>query len=128
MHFCENCGNMYYIRLLSDSDDKLIYYCRKCDHKDETLMNKNDICVSKTHIKSVSQTYKNILNEYTKLDPTLPRITRIDCPNSECDSNKEVGDKNKKKKEIIYIRYDNENMKFVYLCAVCDKVWLNSKN
>ena len=25
--------------------------------------------------------YKDVINKYTKLDPTLPRITNIDCPN-----------------------------------------------
>jgi DNA-directed RNA polymerase subunit M/transcription elongation factor TFIIS len=128
MHFCKNCGNMYYVRLLTEDSDKLIYYCRKCDNKDDKIMNDDDICVSKLHVKNVSQTYKNIINEYTKLDPTLPRITTINCPNIDCDSNKEPGDNKKKPKEIIYLRYDDQNMKFVYLCANCDKIWLNSKN
>ena len=62
MHFCENCGNMYYIRLMSEDSDKLIYYCRKCNNKNEDIIN-DEICVSKTHIKDTSQTYKNIVNE-----------------------------------------------------------------
>ena len=127
MHFCENCGNMYYIRLMSEDSDKLIYYCRKCNNKNEDIIN-DEICVSKTHIKDTSLTYKNIVNEYTKLDPTLPRINTIDCPNKECDSNKDKSDKNYVEKEIIYLRYDDKNVKFVYLCANCDKTWLNSKN
>ena len=114
---------MYYVRLLNETSDKLIYYCRKCDNKDETKMNNDDICVSKTHIKNVSQTYKNIINEYTKLDPTLPRINNINCVNKKCDSNN-----NKAEKEIIYLRYDDNNMKYVYLCSVCDKIWLNNNN
>ena len=75
-----------------------------------------------------------IINKYTKLDPTLPRIHTIDCPNNDCTSNrlvessKEGGGEKKEthredEKEIIYIRYDDKNMKFVYLCAVCDTVW-----
>ena len=27
--------------------------------------------------------------------------------------------------EIIYIRYDDTNMKYVYLCCNCDTVWKN---
>ena len=46
MHFCENCGNMYYIRLMSEDSDKLIYYCRKCNNKNEDIIN-DEICVSK---------------------------------------------------------------------------------
>ena len=127
MHFCENCGNMYYVRLLAEDSDELIYYCRKCNNKKE-LKNDDDICVSKLHVKTVTQTYKNIINEYTKLDPTLPRINTINCPNKNCDSNRKSGDRDKKKKEIIYLRYDDTNIKYVYLCCVCDKTWLNSKN
>jgi hypothetical protein len=31
-------------------------------------------------------------------------------------------------REIIYIRYDEVNMKYVYLCAVCDTLWNTSQN
>jgi hypothetical protein len=26
-------------------------------------------------------------------------------------------------REVIYLRYDEVNMKYVYLCAVCDALW-----
>ena len=30
MHFCENCGNMYYIELNQNDTETLIYNCRNC--------------------------------------------------------------------------------------------------
>jgi hypothetical protein len=52
------------------------------------------------------------------------------CPNDECPSNAGSsgssgggGARNKPKSEIIYVRYDDTNLKYVYLCAKCDKVW-----
>lgn len=49
------------------------------------------------------------------------------CPNDECPSNEVVaasgGKSGKAKSEIIYVRYDDANLKYVYLCAKCDKVW-----
>ena len=39
MHFCIKCGNMYYIKINED-DDELIYNCRKCGHKNNTLINR----------------------------------------------------------------------------------------
>ena len=30
MNFCENCGNMYYLKLSSENGNQLIYNCRKC--------------------------------------------------------------------------------------------------
>ena len=70
--------------------------------------------------------YKNSINKYTKLDPTLPRIHNIDCPNQDCICNKTPDAEEKEdpvEKEILYIRYDDANMKFVYLCAHCSTVW-----
>ena len=124
MHFCQKCGNMYYLRLTKDADEQenaLIYYCRKCGNEDDSLVsNLNNLYVSKTNIKKTTN-YKNIINKYTKLDPTLPRITNIDCPNQDCDSNRK--DDSKEDKEILYIRYDDTNMKFIYLCSICDTIW-----
>ena len=37
MHFCIKCGNMYYIKI--DDNDELLYNCRKCGHKNNTLIN-----------------------------------------------------------------------------------------
>jgi hypothetical protein len=26
-------------------------------------------------------------------------------------------------REVIYLRYDDINMKYIYLCAVCNTIW-----
>ena len=117
MHFCSNCSNMYYIRINADDPNKLVYYCRKCGNEDSLLASEN-ICVSKINVKKSEQTFSHIINKYTKFDPTLPRIDNILCPNAECSTNK-----NGKQREIIYIRYDDINMKYVYLCSECDTTW-----
>ena len=80
------------------------------------------------YVTSEAANYKNKINKYTKLDPTLPRINTVNCPNVDCASNKMIEGEKKEThreqdKEIIYIRYDDKNMKYVYLCAVCDTVW-----
>lgn len=117
MHFCNICSNMYYIRISADNSNKLVYYCRKCGNED-SLLAVDNVCVSKTQIKKSEQTFNHIINKYTKLDPTLPRINNILCPNQDCITNKEG-----KEREIIYIRYDDVNMKYVYLCCDCNTVW-----
>lgn len=118
MHFCTKCNNMYYISISEDDCNKLIYYCRNCGHQDSLLTSEN-VCVSKTQITRTEQKYTHIINPYTKLDPTLPRINTIKCPNQSCSSNKD----SKIPQEVIYIRYDDINMKYIYLCALCDTVW-----
>lgn len=132
MHFCTQCGNMYYIKIKNEGDDSLIYYCRKCGFEDNTIsQDSNSLCVSKTHIGGNEKNYSQVINKYTKLDPTLPRITNIKCPNVNCSGkspkdNESKGGETKtqsKKNEIIYLRYDDTNLKYVYLCCACDNVW-----
>jgi DNA-directed RNA polymerase subunit M/transcription elongation factor TFIIS len=108
---------MYYIRINSDNPNKLVYYCRNCGNEDQIITN-DTVTVSKTIIKKTEQSFGHIINKYTKLDPTLPRISNILCPNADCSTNTDD-----KEREIIYIRYDDVNMKYVYLCSECDTVW-----
>ncbi len=117
MHFCTKCENMYYIRIDTEDVNKLIYYCRNCGNE-ESLLNTENVCVLKTQLKKGQQNFTHIINKFTKLDPTLPRINRILCPNAECATNT-----SEEPREIIYIRYDEVNMKYVYLCSTCDTVW-----
>ena len=160
MQFCSECHNMYYLKIKDENGEignTLIYYCRNCGHEDETLST-TDICVSDMQIQSNEKKYTHIVNEYTKYDPTLPRINTIKCPNEECSSNtsskvggvgtsKKITKKSSKQKdkdnlemddsetvktnqvqttntqEVIYIRYDDTNMKYVYLCVHCNTTW-----
>jgi len=117
MHFCNICENMYYIKIDSKDTNKLIYYCRKCGNEDN-LISKDNVVISKTNLLKNEDKYSHIINEYTKLDPTLPRINKIKCPNGDCKTNTSDA-----KREIIYIRYDDINMKYIYLCSTCDYVW-----
>ena len=117
MHFCNVCNNMYYIRIDSENSNKLIYYCRNCGNEDG-LLTVDNVTVSKTQVKNNEQKFSHIINKYTKLDPTLPRVSKILCPNADCDTNT-----HSTPREIIYIRYDDVNMNYIYLCSTCDKVW-----
>ena len=129
---------MYYIKIKDDTEE-LVYNCRKCGHTNSELINQLDnLCVSKTELTTNSIVdYSNIINKYTKLDPTLPRINNINCPNKDCPSNtkESIDDESKNnsstqvkmEKEIIYLRYDDKNMKYLYLCGVCDHYWNNNK-
>jgi len=119
MHFCVNCSNMYYIRLSEEDPNLIVYYCRNCGHENKNI-SLDSVTISKTNFKHNKQKYNSIINKYTKMDPTLPRINTIKCPNQSCSSNE--ADK-EKEREIIYLRYDDINMNFVYMCSTCDTVW-----
>lgn len=145
MHFCTECSNMYYIRLTETNG--IVYYCRNCGHEDDTITIDN-VVVSHTSFKSGTSQYAHVVNKYTKLDPTLPRISTILCPNMECPCNRNhnptqyadratiIGNAEEEPaepaaaatddavpREVIYMRYDDINMKYIYLCAVCNTIW-----
>jgi len=119
MKFCVNCNNMYYIGINEKDTNQMIYYCRNCGHKDENLTNES-LCVLNTQLKKDGQTYNHIINKYTKLDPTLPRIYNVKCPNINCKTNENA---ESPPAEVIYVRYDDSNMKYLYICVECDTVW-----
>ena len=60
MHFCDKCGNMYYIRLTSEDKTQLVYYCRKCGNindmdLDETLAITSSELVLKAVVEGIDQ-------------------------------------------------------------------------
>ena len=122
MNFCRKCNNLYYVKLSSDDDTSLIYYCVKCGDENSNL-NEESICVSKTYFTTKEQQIGSFINKYTKDDPTLPRIYNMKCPNTDCETN---SDETGKKCEIVSLRYDNINMKYLYICYECDFVWKNT--
>ena len=113
---------MYYLRLSSsaepsDTTPVLIYYCRHCGHEDSEV-GAEKTCVLRTDIKQGSTNYEMSVNEFTKLDPTLPRIRTIRCPNQECPSVSDTV-----QNEVLYMRYSKRDMKYLYMCAHCDTTW-----
>lgn len=121
MKFCGNCENMLYIGIDAKDSNKLTYYCRNCGTIDDIITQEGH-CVLNTNLKQGEQKFNHIINQYTKLDPTLPRIYTMKCPNESCVTNA-TGEKEKKKAEVIYMRYDDSNMRYVYMCVDCDAIW-----
>lgn len=119
MHFCNKCDNMYYINI-NDETNNIYYYCKKCGNINTTIINSNNIIYEHEITKSNDYKINNSINKYTKFDPTLPSINNIPCPNVNCPSIKDG-----KENRILFIKYDEDNIKFLYLCANCDHSWQN---
>ena len=75
MKFCSVCDNMYYMRVDEEKEDQLVYYCRNCGNVDKETT--DNMCVLHTNFKRKEQKFHNFLNEFTKLDPTLPRLNNM---------------------------------------------------
>ena len=124
MHFCNKCSNMLYISLAEENSNEIIYYCRNCGDKDNNNIINTSHSITKSHFNKSNSKYFNTINPYTKLDPTLPRINTIKCPNIQCKSNTNTDIP----REVIYIRYDDINMKYIYLCCNCDYSWTTNNS
>lgn len=119
MKFCAQCDNMYYLGLSEANANRLQYYCRNCKHVDDTTSTDGG-CILDTQFKQSEQQVMHIVNKYTKFDPTLPRVYNIRCPNAECASNTAEEQKNP---EVVYIRYNDNDLKYLYICTTCDATW-----
>lgn len=119
MKFCEQCDNMYYISINEDDTNKLEHYCRNCKHIDNTIMQDGG-CILNIQTKNEEQHFNRIVNKYTKHDPTLPRIYNMKCPNNKCKSNTNTPSTNP---EVVYMRYNDADMKYLYICTDCDNIW-----
>jgi|TARA_B110000285_G_scaffold21201_1_gene20600 DNA-directed RNA polymerase subunit M/transcription elongation factor TFIIS len=110
---------MYYLKIDDNEEynkDDLVYYCRNCG--DEHSIDNNATNIMKTVINGNNDVYVNVVNKYTKYDNTIPRVNDIQCSNSSCPSHEDEN-----VKDVLLIRHDEKNLKYIYLCGVCDNVW-----
>ena len=120
IHFCSECHNMTFIYLNEEQD--LIHYCEACS-KSESFTSEN-ACIHTTSVNKYDNSESINYNKYITHDITLPKIegnSNIKCTNEECESIKE--DKNS---SVTYIKYDSDNMKYIYICNYCGQKWKNS--
>jgi DNA-directed RNA polymerase subunit M/transcription elongation factor TFIIS len=109
--------------MTSGEGDTVLLKCTTCGYS-EVLNPKTDAesLILKTVFNSGSSATGASsgvgINEYTLLDPTLPHMKTLRCPNGSCDSRKDVS-----KQDVIYINTDPTNMKFLYICTVCKTQW-----
>jgi DNA-directed RNA polymerase subunit M/transcription elongation factor TFIIS len=103
---------MYYIKINEQDDIK--YYCRNCGHEDNEL-SVNELKVSVYEKNPNAQIH---INSWIKHDPTLPHMNTIKCPNVKCKTNEKD-----QTSDIIYFRYNDTEMKYMYLCTICDFNW-----
>lgn len=124
VNFCPECDNILFI--YTDTDNNIYNGCKYC--KFNSL--KKDLNNNKsTDIKDTNCVYNTQKliggldlikdNIYLKHDITIPHIysnKNIKCLSETCKG---------KRTKIRYINYDNDNMKYLYMCDHCDNKWTN---
>lgn len=117
--FCPTCRNYLFLRITPGaeaSDSNLNRVCYVCGY--QQTEDKGGLITEIKLQEKVAEGYKVLLNEFTHLDPTLPHVDNIKCPSADCASNK-----GQAKSDVIYLKYDATNLKFLYICTVCKEQW-----
>tara|TARA_B100001250_G_scaffold91331_1_gene75961 strand:+ start:462 stop:863 length:402 start_codon:yes stop_codon:yes gene_type:complete len=121
MKFCSTCDNLL---TLSHSKETggLYYTCRSCKKTEDCPENFDPCVFKKNYGGSEKVFYEMFINKYTKHDPTLPHVHTMPCQNVECAKKSKDS---KEESDIIYMRYSEDKMKYVYLCCKCDSAWIH---
>lgn len=113
MNFCETCENMLYMKV---DGTNLINYCKNCDFSIKNDYSKNSKVILNNNFETDRASYEQYISPYIKFDNTLPREHSINCPNK-------ATQHKDKKDEVIVIKYDQGNMKYLYYCVNCENFW-----
>jgi len=116
MNFCKECDDMLYVKIKTEKNEEtnaetnsLIYLCKTCYKEYPQNLNSTN-CVYHVNYDMDDIKKESLINKYTYYDPTLPKAIGIKCPNKECPG---------KTPNIVYINYDNKQMKYIYICLEC---------
>lgn len=121
MEFCKDCENILVLKFKNTESEgeKLQLYCNNCGFNKNAMVDKcsyilkNDYNLQKVFIEE-----KNI--KYITQDPTIPHISNIKCPNKQCIKvDEEINN-------VAYIKINEQDMKYLYVCSYCKYQWTNS--
>lgn len=118
INFCDTCDNLLFL-YSNDEDNKLYMGCKNCgtkkDYEDSKCIYNNDYKIDLSETINQNQ---NLVDDITL--PTIRNNPNIKCPNADCESNKDG-----EVSELLYIKYDPSDMKYMYVCKHCFQKWTN---
>jgi aspartate carbamoyltransferase regulatory subunit len=113
--FCSICECFLWLEL--NDENELVYHCKNCDNIIKHTDTTSSLCVMDNNYMEDNTNYRQYVTKYLKHDPTLPRVNNIKCPNTQCNKPSNEED------EVIFVKYDFQNMKYLYHCTFCEKFW-----
>lgn len=116
MEFCEVCDNMLYLEVTPEKHLKT--FCKNCNFT-AIRQATSSIAISKKNFTSDANSFKAFMNPNIKYDYSLPRVNNVECPSCQ------PKQRQSKDNEVIYIKYDHDNMRYLYFCCHCDHFWKN---
>ena len=124
MDFCINCDNMLYIRqdLTVENETSVQYFCKYCDYNRPISSNNESILLSSTSYSMNEQNNDLYLNSNIEFDKSIPHTSHITCVMSNCSKNADEPN------DVMFMKYDNTNMLYLYYCTYCKSFWKQNKN
>ena len=117
-------------------DPKNISYLeRQCLHCGYSMkIQGNSIRIQPLHTKKHASHPTQNVNTFSRYDVTLPRAVGMKCPNKTCPANSSgTAGRGRKRKiteqqmpivhEVVYMRYNDEDMLYSYICRHCNANW-----
>ena len=127
MKFCPDCENLLITKIAdidtTDNPNNLVsYFCNNCAYTEDLKIKNKETnkCVYYNKKGVVSSKIDENVIPFLVLDPTLPRINNLQCPNTECESVKESITN-----DVRYIQIDSDTMTYLYKCNHCQQTWKN---
>lgn len=117
VEFCDNCDNLFYLYINKESSN-ITYICKSCGNEKD--MGSKVLSVNNNTKVNIDKSDVINTNPFITHDITLPSIKNnknIKCQNELCDA-EEI--------DIKYIKYDEDNMKYLYICNHCGYKWKNN--
>lgn len=122
MDFCALCDNMLYARTAGaepggataeEEAGASEMYCKNCGLVTPMPTDAPKL-ISHMAIGDLDVDPAFFISKHVKDDPTLPHLYSLPCPNAECPG---------AQSDVVYIKHDSPNMKYVYICVHCDTIW-----
>ena len=115
IRFCTVCDNYLYLQVEGEKQ-VLQRICRNCGFRDTEDQGG---LVSEMHIEQRAAEGYTLINEFTLKDKRLPHLyNTMKCINEKCPTSLPG-----KESDIVYIKYDNENLRYIYMCYICQATW-----
>ena len=121
MEFCVFCDNMLYVKNAKEDENQfdVNYYCKNCNYS-KSISDKKESLMLINNLYSKERSHALHVNPDIEYDPTLPHVDNIECPNEECTTKK-----SKQRNDVIYMKYDVPNIRYLYFCVHCKHFWKN---
>ena len=120
MKFCKVCDNMLYINVDTDTDGrhKLTMQCKNCSYSEIEESDDAVVIDDNSNFEANAAYIDYINNPYLIHDPTIPRLKTVPCDNASCSK------PDTKDNDIMYIKYDMNNNRYLYICRFCNHHWI----